>query len=100
MNWCSVALIIHGATVPAVADALTALPSDTFRPEALRRALHKEGLTYDNARLRLLLTQLIRKGMVEVAEVGKGRNGSLYRRRSPPQPVEKTLLLQPPVNPG
>ncbi len=64
----------------SIRDALLALPGETFRPEAFRVTLRKEGSNPSSARMRILLSKLVRQGVIEVAELGKGRSGSLYRR--------------------
>ncbi len=82
-----------------IADALAALPGETFRPDAFRRALSKERLTPDNSGLRTMLTQLIRSGEIAVESVGKGRAGSLYRRLKTPS-VSPHTPTGTPVSPA
>ena len=74
-----------------IQEALAALPGDTFRPDALRRTLVKAGMSPSNTQLRALLSNLIAKGTISIEQIGRGRPGSLYRRRQ--------LAVETPVTP-
>lgn len=80
-----------------IQEALTALPEDTFRPDALRRALNKAGMSVNPTHVRAILSSLLAQGKITVAEVGRGRLGSLYRRHLVPS-NPSILSTETPIN--